>query len=429
MRRKVATKSGGEREVCCVGINAHTVPIEVREAGAATGFSTRDIFDMRYAYDQWFYLAFLPVSQNADCGDLPINYSYKSVPLRRVEIKGTAQQVVHRFGLGDRISKELWGFYLTVRKLLVGLNKHTQLLLPLAIRFYSITKEEIYELFDHEASARGRAVLLRSKFMALLAFLSYVVCLSTRPDDSTSARPSWYLSITNSGEIAPVLVEKLFGSWVCDFSKPRVGAFVDITRPMTANDQLATQWFDHLAVIIKRAPCVPLIFVYGDPAAIPKDAYHLAQAYVHECSSAPPALPKRWTIEAYRQRNMTFLEWWEFLAQYEAERKRGAKSGDLATWAARARDNATHPVPKKHGPTVWRWTRQTEDEWTCEKVTQKLSVLQDIWSDTTRAQRRYSDVLHQWHFSEDLESIPDTVAEAPPAAYGEDDDEDEYERF
>ncbi|THG94145.1 hypothetical protein EW026_g7268 [Hermanssonia centrifuga] len=106
----------------------------------------------------------------------------------------------------------------------------------------------------------------KASFALRLALVSFLVCVMRRTGDAYED-PWWAQSIVEEKLLPLEVVYDLVHSWVCNFSVPRKGAFVDITLTGKFDDaepSASTQWFSFIPKILDLGACVPLWFYYGE---------------------------------------------------------------------------------------------------------------------------------------------------------------------
>ncbi len=212
----------------------------------------RNIFDglkTRWAYDDYFYLALVPIQPRYDLPMLdclsPLTFKVNAVTIENRRAYQIDPDLVRRWTLLENIVVRLQ------RKLLQRIAG-TYLLTTVPPYPSHFGYDKLW-LTEAKAVLAGR--LARTAFTLRLAFLSYLLMKESR-----KGRATWDELSQDSNDPVPLCICNTFrASWVYDFNVARVGAFIDIGGLMIPDG--GRQWHEDIADLEEFG--VPLWFSYS----------------------------------------------------------------------------------------------------------------------------------------------------------------------
>ncbi|PSS10991.1 hypothetical protein PHLCEN_2v3364, partial [Hermanssonia centrifuga] len=220
-------------------------------------------YRIRWAFDPYFYLAFIPRVEDYSCPLFScLQHSKFSLPIETVP---DAPFVTYQL---PPSVQEQWMYLETViDTAFSALCKLSNFPFPLEHRAPRRPSEYGYtKTYEVRKKAHDAAMFAKASFALRLALVSFLVCVMRRTGDAYED-PWWAQSIVEEKLLPLEVVYDLVHSWVCNFSVPRKGAFVDITLTGKFDDaqpSASTQWFSFIPKILDLGACVPLWFYYGE---------------------------------------------------------------------------------------------------------------------------------------------------------------------
>lgn len=405
----------------------------------------------RWAYDGWFYLMFLPLHDRMNSRFLKIDYRPSSLQLRehRHPNKFGHKDTVY-WGLAEDVCKHLSSVYRATLALNSELVAFARIPLPLHLRMHTLTDEYIWRLFERPGQAISHGMRIRSILYAGFALSSFLVSQAWDHDDFDHKRARCIDHLTSRDckrdNLPPSFVEGLLDTWVFDLTQLRIGAYVDITQPMSVQEPefASTTWFRALDKILHYATGVPIALLYPGDRPVHSDACPVAFKFfptvvdpIPDVTTALPTSPRfasptlpplpRQPFDTYGPtacRTMSLLEWLVGLKIYSAAVIANESPAERERRCRRERENADQPIPSRGGSSVFEWaTASIDDSWSCLCVSQRNDTLAALWGSTTPAQHIYSSVLNEYHI------WPCAPDDQPPKVFHEsaydDDDDDE----
>lgn len=211
-----------------------------------------NIFDglkTRWAYDDYFYLALVPLQPRYDLPMLdclsPLAFKVNVVIIENRRAYQIDPDIVKRWMAWENVIVRLQ------RKLLRRVaGTHLLTTVPPYPSAFGYHKQWPSE---EKATLAGR--LARTAFTLRFAFLSYLLL-----KESLKGRSTWQELTQERDDPVPLCIcNTLRASWVCDFTVPRVGAFIDIGGVLLPDG--GRQWHEDIADF--QLAGVPLWFGYA----------------------------------------------------------------------------------------------------------------------------------------------------------------------
>lgn len=216
----------------------------------------------RWAYDDLFYLAFVPVQPTYELPMLdclsPLSFKVESIITDGVRRYRMEEKLCFRW-------KTLENVVCRLQRKLLSRIAGTYLLTvsPPYPSSYGYASE-----WPTEEKAALAARLARTAFTMRFAFLSYLIL-----KESMKGRRTWQELTRPHDDPVPLSVCNIIrASWVCDFSVPRIGAFVDIGGRI--NRDGGRQW--HVDIDDMLLAGIPLWFGYAHDAHHARDLPHVS---------------------------------------------------------------------------------------------------------------------------------------------------------
>lgn len=207
----------------------------------------------RWAYDDMFYLALVPLQVRYD---LPMLACLSPTSMNIIQVNTEKGKV---FRMEDKLCRQ----WLALERVVVELQKR---LLRRCPGTYLLTVAPPYPSsfgyacnWTTEDDATKSTRLARTAFTLRFAFVSYLVMKETLKD-----RPVWQDLTQKGADPLPLSIcNTLRASWICDFDVRRVGAFVDISNKFIPD--ASYQWHDDIHDMLRIG--VPIWFGYGTHAS------------------------------------------------------------------------------------------------------------------------------------------------------------------
>ena len=252
----------GGRQDALVAVRAHEWPTgRMREPRGTRHLYNSDIHNPQWAFDNFFYLAFLP-NHLATSGPLgPLALVSEDIPIRQKLFPNpqNADEEVLRFQLepwlGHFYSRQFFRAMQCIGFLREDGHKH---LIPPHTTLYSLC--DVARPCATRDEVRALAFTARRQVLCILALLSWFVALHTTVEESDrdSAReeqhrygtqvrtemdksylkfedirwPSWYVRLAAHHKSMSTWAPSMWATWVFDLSFPRLGGLVPITRSL-----------------------------------------------------------------------------------------------------------------------------------------------------------------------------------------------------
>ena len=211
----------------------------------------------RWAYDDYFYCAMVPVQVNYD---LPMLDCLSPAAMNVRKVVNTAGEVY-------RMDESLCREWIDLERAIVELQRRLLARIP---GTYLLTAAPPYpssfgyaQDWPLESKATLMTRLARTAFTLRLALISYLLM-----KEMLKGRSTWQ-DLTELGErpIPLAFCNTIRASWVCDWTVPRVGAFVDIGGKLHPDG--GRQWHQDIEDMINAG--IPLWFGYGHQAHRDRD--------------------------------------------------------------------------------------------------------------------------------------------------------------
>ncbi|KAI0685238.1 hypothetical protein BC835DRAFT_1421459 [Cytidiella melzeri] len=215
--------------------------------------SISSIFDglrTRFAYDLYFYFAFVPLQPHYDG---PVLGCLSPFAVEVEQVAGRAPSLSYQL---KPARQRQWQ---ALEQLMLRLQRC--LLRRISSTYLETATTPDPSSFGYAAAwpTAARAILAtrlaRAAFTLRFAFLSYLLM-----KEEVAGTHVWEDISQDEHAIPLTMCNVLRTSWICDWSIPRIGAFVDITRTFDPNAQC--QWHRDIPHIVSLGNSIPLWFAY-----------------------------------------------------------------------------------------------------------------------------------------------------------------------